>query len=247
PTWWATPGERARLAGMACEFLSVKVFDPVQGLVITARHRHLVAAQACFPLLGLDLSHYDNWTSLILYPDTFIPDNVPLYEPLDAAGAVVRPGPHSGLSLPNGPVLLSWADVELDLATREGYAVNVILHEMAHQLDVRSGGFDGMPRLHPGMSERAWIRDFTRAFRDMVALVDDDHPEPPLDPYAADSPAEFFAVAVEAFFITPDWLLEDYPEVYGHLCDYFRQDPVARMDAMAGEDPRWDSPRPQDH
>ncbi len=46
-----------------------------------------------------------------------------------------------------------------------------------------------------------------------------------LDPYGAESPAEFFAVMSEAFFETPDTLHDQYPEVYRQLQRYYRQDP----------------------
>ena len=48
----------------------------------------------------------------------------------------------------------------------------------------------------------------------------------PLDPYAARDPAEFFAVASEAFFVAPAPLAAAYPRVYALLAAYYRQDPL---------------------
>ena len=53
----------------------------------------------------------------------------------------------------------------------------------------------------------------------------------PIDPYAAESPGEFFAVVSEAFFETPEWLEPAYPAVYGQLRQFYRQDPLARLAA----------------
>ena len=50
----------------------------------------------------------------------------------------------------------------------------------------------------------------------------------PLDPYASRHPAEFFAVASEAFFVMPQPLADAYPEVYRLLARYYRQDPLSR-------------------
>jgi Mlc titration factor MtfA (ptsG expression regulator) len=50
--------------------------------------------------------------------------------------------------------------------------------------------------------------------------------ELPLDPYAAKHPAEFFAVASEAFFVDPAPLATCYPQVYRLLSQYYRQDPL---------------------
>jgi hypothetical protein len=55
-----------------------------------------------------------------------------------------------------------------------------------------------------------------------------------IDPYAAESPAEFFAVVSEAFFEIPHALLREYPEVYRQLAEFYRQDPAARMGEEAG-------------
>ena len=52
-----------------------------------------------------------------------------------------------------------------------------------------------------------------------------------LDPYGAEDPAEFLAVAVEAFFETPLALRQRHRELYTLLAEYFAQDPAAWDDA----------------
>jgi Mlc titration factor MtfA (ptsG expression regulator) len=49
-----------------------------------------------------------------------------------------------------------------------------------------------------------------------------------LDPYGAEAPGEFFAVACEAFFVTPHDLQAEHGELYRLLSAFFRQDPAAR-------------------
>lgn len=49
----------------------------------------------------------------------------------------------------------------------------------------------------------------------------------PLDDYAARNHAEFFAVATEAFFCTPERLRVHLPDLYEQLRHFFRQDPGA--------------------
>ncbi|WP_420886114.1 zinc-dependent peptidase [Candidatus Contendibacter odensensis] len=46
--------------------------------------------------------------------------------------------------------------------------------------------------------------------------------------YAADSPAEFFAVISEAFFEALEIVADSYPEVYRQLQAFYRQDPLTR-------------------
>jgi Mlc titration factor MtfA (ptsG expression regulator) len=47
-----------------------------------------------------------------------------------------------------------------------------------------------------------------------------------LDAYAAEAPDEFFAVASEAFFVTPRELRAEQPALYRLLASYYRQDPA---------------------
>jgi Mlc titration factor MtfA (ptsG expression regulator) len=83
-----------------------------------------------------------------------------------------------------------------------------------------------MPPLHEGMSRQAWAAAFEPAYEDFCARVDDGE-ETLIDPYAAEHPAEFFAVVSEAFFEMPEVLREEYPAVYEQLRLFYRQDPAA--------------------
>ena len=48
-----------------------------------------------------------------------------------------------------------------------------------------------------------------------------------LDPYAAEHPAEFFAVVSEAFFREPGETKRRYPDVYDQLVLFYMQNPAA--------------------
>ena len=52
---------------------------------------------------------------------------------------------------------------------------------------------------------------------------------PPLQPYGATNPAEFFAVATEAFFDVPIMLEHYEPNLYDVMRDFYKQDPAVRM------------------
>jgi Mlc titration factor MtfA (ptsG expression regulator) len=49
-----------------------------------------------------------------------------------------------------------------------------------------------------------------------------------VDPYAAEDPAEFFAVMSEAFFEIPLPVKLHFPRVYEQLALFYRQDPAQR-------------------
>jgi hypothetical protein len=102
-----------------------------------------------------------------------------------------------------------------------------VIHEFAHKLDMLNGEADGVPPLHAGMERRAWVAALEEAyegFRDAVERGRDTW----LDPYAAEHPSEFFAVISEAFFEHPAETQRRYPDFYGQLCRFYRQDPAAR-------------------
>ena len=61
---------------------------------------------------------------------------------------------------------------------------------------------------------------------------------PPLDPYGATNPAEFFAVATEVFFDVPTQLEAHEPDLFGVLRDYYGQDPAERL-RRAGASYEW--------
>jgi Mlc titration factor MtfA (ptsG expression regulator) len=64
----------------------------------------------------------------------------------------------------------------------------------------------------------------------------DDGEETIIDPYASESPGEFFAVLSEAFFELPDVVQDEYPGVYAQLTQFYRQDPSARLYGSAERD-----------
>jgi hypothetical protein len=104
----------------------------------------------------------------------------------------------------------------------------VVIHEFAHKLDMLNGDADGYPPLHAGMSRAAWTRAFTGAYEDLCRRADAGEPTE-IDPYAAESAGEFFAVTSETFFERPEILRACYPAVYDQLQAFYRQDPYARQ------------------
>lgn len=211
-----------RLGDLAVLFLRHKRLEPVGGLVLTNRMRLILALQACLPILELGLDWYRGWYAVILYPAEFVPGR----EYVDDDGLVwVDDAVKSGEAWEHGPVILSWSDVAAG-GDLDGY--NVVLHELAHKLDMRDGGANGRPPLHAGMSGAAWSREFASAFADLGRRVDAGE-ETPLDSYGAESPCEFFAVVSEAFFEIPVLLHDQYPGVYTQLCAFYRQDPLVRL------------------
>ncbi len=216
--------EIVRLRELATLFLHEKSLEPVQGLELDDRMKRVVAAQAVLPILNLGIDSYHQWQSLVLYPDEFVTRQ----EWMDEDGLVhARRDILSGEAWERGPMVLSWADVA---AAPEIDGYNPVIHECAHKLDLLNGSANGMPPLHAGMDAEAWRDVFSAAYEDLCHHVDARR-ETAVDPYAAESPAEFFAVTSEHFFETPHALMRAYPEVYRQLASFYRQDPAGRIPA----------------
>jgi hypothetical protein len=212
----------ARLGDLALLFLRDKRLEPVQGLELTDPMRLLIAAQACLPVLGLGLDWYRGWYAVVVYPAEFVPER----ETIGEDGVVwIEREVRSGEAWEQGPVILSWADVEAGLEC-DGY--NVVIHELAHKLDMLDGTANGRPPLHAGMPGEAWSAALSAAYDDLCLRVEGGE-DTPIDPYATESPAEFFAVVSETFFELPELLQNEYPGVYAQLQSFYRQDPLARQ------------------
>ncbi len=227
-----------QLAGLrdACVlFLQDKHLTPLAGVTLNDEQRLFLAAQAQLPLLNLgDHNWYQGFHELVIYPDDFLSPQ--RYR--DASGVEHQyEGEHSGEAWHQGPVILAWAGV----ASGGGWdAYNLVIHELAHKLDMLNGDANGLPPLHRSMSIGAWASAMQAAFDDLNRQLDaDPEAETVIDPYAAENPAEFFAVTSEYFFTAPDLLHEAYPAVYEQLGQFYRQDPLSRLKNLQQLDPAY--------
>jgi hypothetical protein len=213
------PG-RDRLLQVAHFLLQEVPFEGCQGLVVNDEIRVTIAATAALLLYKLPYPRFTKLVRVLVYPDTFVPENADSRRSTMA----IESDPSLGQAWIDGMVVLSWAAVQRDAADSSGR--NVTLHEMAHILDAEDGIFDGTPMLDDSSQGPEWARVLAREFgrqRDAVNAGGD----PPLDEYAARNTAEFFAVATEAFYCSPDRLRSRLPDLYAQLQRFFRHTPSA--------------------
>lgn len=216
--------ELQKLHKLASLFLYRKTINAANGLDIDDYKRAVIASQACLLILNLDLDYYNGWVEVIVYPDSFIVSR----EVRDEIGVVhTKRSVLGGEAWGRGPVILSWKDAE---ANKDSYAAgsNVILHEFAHKLDMIDGAADGTPPLHPEMNLPVWIDTFTETYNQLRKQIEGHH-HTEIDPYAAENPAEFFAVVSEQFFVAPEQLHQYHAEIYQQLHLFYRQDPLQRL------------------
>ena len=211
-----------RLRAMTGEFLADKEFSGAHGLQVTDAMAVAIAAQACLPVLHLGLHWYDDFKGIVVHPGAMLARR----EVTDEAGVVHRYTEElSGEAMEMGPVTLSWADVAASgESAPEGY--NVVIHEFVHKLDMRNGQADGCPPLPTRALRQLWqstMQESYARFCTQVSMADRfGAPAPWLDAYAASAPAEFFAVASEAYFVNPGRFAESFPELLPLLNGFFK-------------------------
>ncbi len=220
-----TPADRSELEGHARVLLHEKYFEACGGVALTEEHRVLIAAQAALLLLHRDHDYFASLRSILVYPTAFI-----------GAGKSQGPGGivtetrswRSGESWHTpgvgGPVVLSLQDILRGAADpHDGH--NVVLHEFAHQLDAESDVMEGIPRLHTRGEVDRWRDILARERARFIMILQAGAPNI-MNPYGAQSPAEFFAVATETFFERGDLLRTQHPDLYGLLEDFYQQNPA---------------------
>ncbi len=213
--------ERQRLRELVQIFLAEKNFEGCGGLELTEEMMVTIAAQACLLLLGRDHALYKDVDSILVYPGSVVPP------PRARATFEVSRAPVGintlldGEATLHGPVVLSWDAVLA--GGHEDSTRNVVIHELAHKIDMADGAIDGTPPLATKAEITEWAAVCSREF---LQLRDDVELGVPtlIDAYGATNEAEFFAVATETFFLRPFELRVLHPELHALLEKFYRVD-----------------------
>ena len=227
--------DQAKLRALSALFLHHKQFHGAHGLVVTDAMAIDIAAQACLPLLhwgdaAQALGWYDDFVTIVVHSG----EAVARRERMDEAGVVHHyTEVLAGEAMERGPIMLSWQHVE-DAAHNAHQGSNVVVHEFVHKLDMRSGQANGCPPLPAGFlgthsaraAHEAWWAAWEPAyaqFREAVIKAERFGAAWPwLDAYGATAPAEFFAVACEAYFVNRERFALEFPGLVPVLDAFFR-------------------------
>ncbi len=213
--------ERDRLLATTEWLLRRKTWEAARGFALDDTIRVVIAAQAALLILGLSTDHYHLVTSIIVHPAGMTTHG----ERSGPVRGTVTDSimPIHGLAQDRrGPVLISWNQA-IAGARHPERGHNVVLHEFAHKIDMLDGIIDGTPPLDRP-DRRQWIRTCTEVYEAVRA----GEPRPPLRVYGGTNPAEFFAVATEAFFDRAVELRQNEPALYDVLGAFYNQDPADR-------------------
>ena len=217
------PVLKARVEGKVGVFLAEKTFTGCKDVVVGDALRWVIAGHACLLLAGRDDDWvYDDLDEILIHPLSWRrEETISLGDGLE----IREPGSFDGESWMRGPVIFSRGAIRK--GTRELDGNNVLFHEFAHQLDAENGAMEGCPVLPKGL-EPEWARVMGAGYDELVAKDKAGH-STFLDPYGAEHPCEFYAVAVEAFLEIPEPFKEALPEMYTVLVGAFGFDPISGM------------------
>ena len=213
------PGLRPRHREMTSALIASKHWEAVGDLELTVPIIVTVAANATIAVLGLDLSLYRHVHSIIVRPSAATSTG----RRSGPVPGVISDTPMStiGQAMPqSGPVAIAW-DAALADSKNPNRGRNVVIHELAHKIDMSDGYSDGTPPLR-GAALSRW----GEILDDEYGRAEGRSSDAVLGGYAWTNPAEFFAVATEAFFCTPAVLRNAKPALYEALAGFYHQDPA---------------------
>jgi MtfA peptidase len=213
--------DQQELLGHVQVFLDEKRFEGCAGLEVTTEMRVTIATQACLLLLHRKSDYYPRLISILIYPSGYVVD-----EKRHLEGHIWEEGPEGRLGETGrgmGSLVLAW-DAAKSGARDPSDGKNLVLHEFAHQLDFEDHVADGVPALGSHREVLSWAEVMKMEFAALRAADEAGIPTL-LDTYGATNPAEFFAVATEAFFERPRALRRQHPRLFAELSRFFRQDP----------------------
>ena len=214
------PESQRELEGHVQVLLAETHFEGAGGLDLTDEIRVTIAGHAALLLVGRpagEVDYFPGLATVIVYPSAYRAPVREHHGGLEVEGDEAR----LGESWHRGVVVLAWDAARAGARDpRDGH--NVILHEFAHQIDTADGAADGVPPLDGRSQYAAWARALAPEYARLRA-----HPRASaLDAYGAENPAEFFAVATEAFFEKPRQTRARHPALYAELRGFYRLDPA---------------------
>ncbi len=206
-------------------FIETKEFRGVY-LEVTDEMRVVIAFYACLMQLGRG-ECYETLQTILIYPNDVITSRVEANGTIYTRGDFILEGESAG-----GTVVIAWHEAKREAYHPGGH--NVVVHEMAHEIDFEDGSADGIPPLGPSRYYE-WTHVMFKTFRklqnaftkgrylDKYRLI---------GAYAATDEAEFFAVVSELFFEKPLSLRKHFPDVYRELKKFYNLDTAALFGAL---------------
>jgi Mlc titration factor MtfA (ptsG expression regulator) len=208
-----TPEERTRFERDILVFFE-KVRISGVDTPINDMDRLLVASSAVIPLFGYPGTSFDNLSEVLIYKGNFNREYGTDFEVNRNILGMVGDGHMNRHMILSKPALRNGYD-------KKHASHNVGIHEFVHLLDKADGSTDGIPQFVLKSKEvQPWL-DLVHGEIEKILSGESD-----INPYGATNEAEFFSVVSEYFFMQPQLLRAQHPELYDKLKSIYSQDPV---------------------
>jgi hypothetical protein len=164
----------------------------------------LIGAAAVIPVYFIPDWEYINLKEILVYPGNFNFDFEQQGYDRMVSGMV-----GSG-ALQNVLIISKWELRQGFINSKSNH--NTAIHEFVHLIDKMDGTIDGTPEI---LLERKYVPHWQQLLQFTMESIR--RGESDIDPYAATSPVECFAVISEYFFENPDMFRSNHPELYEML------------------------------
>lgn len=180
---------------------------------VTDLDRLLIAASGVIPIFGFPEWKYYNLRDILLYPGAFDKEDFAIDGTGNTLGMVGN-GTMQQMMILSKPSLYHGFS---PISEKE----NTGIHEFVHLLDKADGSVDGLPESLLG-------KDYIQPWLNLIAKEIEaiKNGESDLNAYGATNQAEFFAVAAEYFFTSPELFQTHHAELYQMMTRIFQQHPM---------------------
>ena len=210
-----------RLQQLIHLIIATKEFEGCKGLEITDEIKVTIAGEAAVLILNKNIiTPYPNLQTILVYPHAYFATSKQ-----SVSGNLTLenlPSARLGESWQYGDVIVAW-----DHAKQGGRNMddghNVVFHEFSHQLDQETGSANGVPPMDSA-TFKTWGSVLGHDYLELCKKKSK-HKKDVIDSYGATNPAEFFAVATEAFFEKPHQLYKAHEKLFEELKLYYKIDP----------------------
>lgn len=168
------------------------------GAEVEALDQLLIGAAAIIPVYFISDWEYINLREVLLYPGHFNHDFEQQGHERNIAGMVGNGGME-------GVMILSKWELRQGFVHSSGNR-NTAIHEFVHLVDKMDGTLDGIPEI---LLERRWVPQWKALLEETMHAIRQGRSD--IDPYAATSPVECFAVLAEYFFTQPEIFRNHHP------------------------------------
>ncbi len=197
-------------------FLYIKKFKG-QHILITDEIRLSIAFYACLMVLRIPGECYYPLRAIVVYPHPLIIDSKSSSS--NSRHDFVLQGLSMGITM-----FITWNSARKEIFKPSRH--NVIIHELAHELDFESGAFNGIPPLNSS-KYHTFSQVIYQRFERLHEKIEKGRyigKYKLLGNYAATNESEFFAVMSELYFERPNHLKHNFPDIYRVLNLFYQLD-----------------------